>query len=508
MSTSKSRVPQRYLLLPPRGLQTSAAPASAHLATLLTSLQPTLALPRGLAGAGLRIVDSVHENGIKLVEMDAAAMRRLREQAPGLRIVPEVFYRTARQPIPTVLGPAAPRSAKRRAAAGGRARAATTAAAATVLNFVGSDGQPVAGATVVAFTDFAQRLGAQGKTKADGRVSLELGTAKRVQRLYVYPVDSLWPLLKKNVALPRTKAFTLRAIDLAATDALQYFAALAPSGNGAGVVVGVIDTGVGPHRDVPVAGGANTVTGENEADYQDNGDRHGTHVGGIVGARGLAGHGMRGLAPAVTLRSYRVFGKGSDGASNFAIAKAIDRAVAEGCDLINMSLGGGPADPATSAAIADARVAGVAVVCASGNDGAATVSEPGADSRAVAVGAFGRKGLAPADSVSASDVGRAGKDKRNFMADFSNHGAAIDFAGPGVGIVSTVPVDRWAVMDGTSMASPALAGAAARLLSADAALLKSARDQQRSDAILQLAFRAAKQLGFGAEYEGSGWPMK
>jgi len=73
----------------------------------------------------------------------------------------------------------------------------------------------------------------------------------------------------------------------------------------------------------------------------------------------------------------------------------------------------------------------------------------------VAVGAFGRKGLAPSDSVSASDVGRLGKDKRNFMADCSNRGAAIDFAGPGVGIVSTVPVDRCAVTDGTAMASPA-----------------------------------------------------
>jgi len=40
----------------------------------------------------------------------------------------------------------------------------------------------------------------------------------------------------------------------------------------------------------------------------------------------------------VTLRSYRVFGKGQGGASNYSIAKAIDQAVIDGCDLINLEL--------------------------------------------------------------------------------------------------------------------------------------------------------------------------
>jgi subtilisin len=44
---------------------------------------------------------------------------------------------------------------------------------------------------------------------------------------------------------------------------------------------------------------------------------------------------VRGLAPGVHLRSYRVFGKGRRGASNYAILKALDRAVADGCDLVN-----------------------------------------------------------------------------------------------------------------------------------------------------------------------------
>jgi subtilisin len=250
----------------------------------------------------------------------------------------------------------------------------------------------------------------------------------------------------------------------------------------------------------------NTVVGENPSDFADNGDQHGTHVAGIVGARGPASR-MRGYAPQCTLRAYRVFGKGKDGASNYSIAKAIDQAVTDGCDLINMSLGSqGAADPATASAIADARAKGTVVVVASGNDSLHSVGQPAADPRAVAVGAFGRKGLYPSDSASAGDVGKAStKDKQLFMADFSNWGMEIDMAGTGVAIVSTVPGNQWAVMDGTSMACPSVTGAIARVLSASPTVMAMPRNQARSDAILKLAYQSARALGFGAEWEGNGW---
>ncbi len=49
-----------------------------------------------------------------------------------------------------------------------------------------TDQSPIAGATVVAFTDFANKAGAQGVTDANGQVSLALGTAKKIERLYIY----------------------------------------------------------------------------------------------------------------------------------------------------------------------------------------------------------------------------------------------------------------------------------------------------------------------------------
>lgn len=205
------------------------------------------------------------------------------------------------------------------------------------------------------------------------------------------------------------------------------------------------------------------------------------------------------------LRSYRVFGKGSEGASNFAIAKAIDRAVADGCDLINMSLGGGPKDEATHSAIASARAKGTLVIVASGNDGRQPVSFPASDSLALAVSALGRKKTFPSGSTEFGDIAAPyGKDKANFIAAFSNVGPEISLTSPGVGIISTFPGDRYAVMDGTSMACPAVTGAAAKLLASQPALLAKPRDQMRSDAMAHTLLQAAVSLGFPATLQGQG----
>lgn len=495
MSTSPKL--QRFILMPPRGLTAHASPTSKHLSGFMQALKVAPAGAAALrvsltSNASIRVLDSIHEDGLKLVEMTQASRQSLHETHPGLRVMPEVFYEIARAPRPAVATKVQSKSG--------------ALAAGVMLKIVSSVGSaPVKAAEVVAFTDFAGRIGAGGTTRADGTVTLNLGATAKIERLYVYPHASFWPMLKKNFSLPVNAPIKLKAIDLGVEDVLQFTRKTASGNDGVNVRVGIIDTGSGPHPDLPIAGGFNAVLGESETDFMDNGDQHGTHVAGIVGARGTAPVGMRGFAPKVELFSYRVFAKGQN-ASNFAIAKAIDRAVADGCDLINMSLGGGPPDDVVSGPIADARAAGVAVICASGNDGLPEVSQPGANSRAIAVGAFGRKGTFPPGSATVDAVGKLGSpDKNFFMANFSNTGPEIDFVGPGVGVVSTVPTDVYAVMDGTSMACPAVTGMIARLLSANAVVRNMPRNQARSDEILKLAFLAAKKLGFGSNFEGSGW---
>ena len=483
----------RYIVLPARGLQ---AHTEAEGMKFLLGLQPKIGAkvrPAGRSMPEMKIVDSIHENGAKLIEALPGDIPLLRSASPGVRIVPEILY------FPQVMShPAVERKAKAAAAA------VAGGIELTVVSSAGGGG--VRGATVVAFTDFAARDGAQGVTNAQGKVRLAFRTAKKkLQRLYVFPQSGFWPFLKTNVTIQSGQSLRLDAITFPFTDCVRHFYGLAELAAGQGVKVGVIDSGAGPHPDLAVEGGRNTVTGESPGDFTANGpEGHGTHVAGIIAARGAAPGGTRGIAPGVTLRSYRVFGKGAEGASNFAIAKAIDAAVADGCDLLNMSLGGGPEDPLTSEAISDARAAGTVVLAANGNDGRQPVSFPAAFDRCLAVSAMGRKGTFPVGSAVRDDVARPfGTEPQNFLAAFSNVGEDTDLTGPGCGVISTVP-GGYAVMSGTSMACPAATGALARLLSGHPEVLALPRAEARSRAMLELLFENVAPFGFGALFEGRG----
>jgi subtilisin family serine protease len=510
MPTSNPK--KQFVLLPPRGMTTETGPANTELTTFLTSLEAvdrsgkrgvrpraTHKAPRRSTAArgkaiDMEILDSIRENGAKLIEMELDNVPHLRAARPGIRIVPVVYYQPAIVPPPQIMAPVR------------TARAAVTRLRLKIVS--GGDKSPIVGADVVAFTDFELRQGAQGVTDANGEINLPLGAlSKKLDRLYIFPKFGFWSFLKKNITVDSGKVIKLRPVDLAYNDSKRTIYGDAPDGAGAGLTVGVIDTGVAQHPDLVIAGGLNTVVGEDPSAFGDNGAGHGTHVAGIIAARGLAPNGVRGLAPGVTLRSYRVFGQNAGGASNFAIAKAIDRAVADGCDLINMSLGGGQPDPLTQEAISAARAKGVVIFAAAGNDERSPVSFPAAEPFALAVSALGRKGTFPADSIHTGAVAAPyGKpDKKYFIGAFSNIGLQIDLTGPGVGVISTFP-GGYAALDGTSMACPAAAGIAAHLLSLpkNRAILDLSRDQTRWEEMIKVILNGASTLGFGQTFEGKG----
>jgi subtilisin len=503
----------RFILLPARGVQAGATNASPMTSDFLAKLHPRKGAARKVVARGalaIRVIDSVHDDGAKLVEMRPADVVKLHAAQPGLRIVPEVFYYPAVAPRPLPVAPpvGVAKSARTAATAkAGRKKGAKAPVGTISVKIVSKDGgAAIKGCLVVAFTDFANRLGASGTTDAQGQVALKLGAAsKKVERLYVYSPKGFWNGLKKNITLTSGTTIKLVPIDLAYKDGLRHFYGNTTLTAGNGVTVGVLDTGIAAEPDLRIQGGFNAVTGENTKDYGDNGEGHGTHVAGIVAGRGTPPAGIRGVAPGVTLRSYRVFGKGKPGASNFDILKALDRAVTDGCDIVNMSLGSqGEVDAATHDAISNARAHGTLVFAASGNDDRIAVSAPARDPMALAVSALGRKGTYPPGSVEAGDVmGPFGTDKKNYITSFSNIGPEIDLTAPGDGIISTFP-QGYAVLDGTSMACPAAVGVAARLLAGQAKILAMPRDQARSDAMAKFVLQKAKSLGFRAELQGQG----
>ena len=495
---------QQYVLLPVRGLR-SEAMAELEQPIQLASFHQALTLRAGAVagpgrsrGSGMKILHSSQEDGPKLAELSTEGLLALRQSSPGVRAVPVVFYEKALRP-PVVVE--AKLTAKK-----------VAAAAALQLKFVDQNSKkPLKGAFVVAFTDFANRIGAQGTTKASGKVSLAFGASKKtLDVLLVYGPSGHWGIYKKGATITNGDVIELQPVDLTTADYVAKLYGALPVNAGTGVTVGVIDTGVDfKHPDLSVFGGNAFVQQESDAGgfgpAKIEGE-HGTHVAGIISSHGKAPKGKKGVAPGVKLFAYRVFPNDGTGAANYDIVRAIDQGVVDGCDLLNLSLGGRSPDPAVHEAIKAAFDKGTLCIVATGNDGRQSVSYPAHWSESIAVSAVGDKTTFPKQSTEAMDVMApfATTDKNVFVADFSNVGPDVDFTGPGVGIVSTVPGGGYAVMSGTSMACPAVTGIAAAVLGRNAAVLAMPRDRDRSIAIQGLMNQAAKSLGFGKDYEGLG----
>lgn len=222
-------------------------------------------------------------------------------------------------------------------------------------------------------------------------------------------------------------------------------------------MIAVVDTGVDlDHPDLVdrLVPGIDVVDGD-PVPQDTNG--HGTHVAGIAAATADNGVGIAGTAPLARIMPVRVLGTDGTGTDD-GIARGIDWAVANGADVVNLSLGesgvlsriskGGP----LNAAIRNAAGRGVVVLAAAGNEGATKRNY--------------RAGT-PTLVVNATD--EAGR-----LAQFSNSGDLRAVAAPGVGILSTAPNEPTTLwpggsggyerLDGTSMATPIVSGVAALLI--------------------------------------------
>lgn len=454
----------------------------------------------GAAEGPLAVIDTVFDDGPRLVEMHDHAAEAITAGPSPIRAVavtsyslPEVFAGcTARLSFPGLVPDTA-------ATAG-------TAAAFTVVCTDALTGRPLEGCQVLAFDDYAARSGGKGVTDARGRVALTVQDG-RIERLYAAGPDSHWGAYRKDVSVAPDGeiALQIQPVDVGQPDVVRRLYGKSRFDAAAGVVVGVIDSGIGPHPDLNLAAVANTVAGEPCGDGEDW-LGHGTHVAGLIGARGQPG-GLRGMAPGVTLRAYRVFGKEAGSATNYAVLKAMLRAAADGCDIVTLSLAGREADAIVQEAIAEARDRGMLVVIPAGNGRRKSVAYPAAFDGAVAVSALGLRGAFPEGSLPESEIDPAAPDGGGaFVAASSNVGTRVSLAAPGVGVLSTLPGGRYGPMSGTSMAAPVAAGAAACLLSRAPDVLAMPRGRARADAIEKLLLDACAGRGFGPLFEGAGMP--
>lgn len=268
---------------------------------------------------------------------------------------------------------------------------------------------------------------------------------------------------------------------------------------GAGAVVAVIDTGLayrdeaGWNRapdlaDTTIVAGYDFVHNDPEPDDEHG---HGTHVAGTIAQSTNNGLGVAGVAPLAAIMPLKVLDANGSGGWG-AIAAAIRYAADNGADVINMSLGGGMSSRSVQRAIDHAHEQGVLIVAAAGNSARGRVEYPARHDHVVAVGAV-----------------RYDRE----LSFYSNYGTGLDLVAPGGdlrvdqnedgmpdGVLQNTLVGGdpnrfdYLAWQGTSMASPHVAGVAALIYSA------GVRDP---DTVEQMLAQSATDLGDAHRF-GSG----
>ena len=268
---------------------------------------------------------------------------------------------------------------------------------------------------------------------------------------------------------------------------------------GRGVKVGVLDTGVDashPDLEGKVADWSEfDANGEEVPDSRPHDTaRHGTHVAGTI-AGGRASGRWIGMAPDAKL-AVAIALDGVKGGTDAQVLAAIDWAVERGVDVLNMSLGGmtlGPEVPSTyTEAILTSLRAGIPVVTAIGNDGQQITGSPGNDLLSFSVGATDYRDCAAAFSGGRTHVIRESGfvSPENLPLVYSKP----EISAPGVAVYSSVPGGKWAAFNGTSMATPHVAGAMALLLSATS-IKKRVAPTNRAFLVQDLLTGSVEELG-------------
>ncbi|MCS7217645.1 MAG: S8 family serine peptidase [Thermus sp.] len=280
-----------------------------------------------------------------------------------------------------------------------------------------------------------------GQERATAQALLRAG-ARWVQPNYIY----------RPLALPNDPHYEDRQKSLL-NGLVGLEAAWNASTGDPSLILAVVDTGYLPHEDMAgrwyLPPGETLDLADGDADPLDDiplpaGRGHGLAVASILGAATNNAKGMAGVTWGGRILPLKAARSANGEMLTSYVAQAVDKAVALGAKVINLSLGGPASDPVLERALVQARSQGVVLVAAAGNGGGEGLLYPASSSSTLAVG-----------SVNAS------RQKSRF----SNCGPELDLVAPGEGVWGASDQDGYALWSGTSMAAPVVSGIAALYLS-------------------------------------------
>lgn len=354
-------------------------------------------------------------------------------------------------------------------------------------------------------------------TNASGEVTFSYSDSWRPQTAVLSPAGEYWTM----VAFGPSGTVEVDCPELPIEGPLAWWheamgVTSHAASRGRDIRVGVCDTGFGPHESLSHIDDAGAfINNRHHVGQGEDVDAHGSHVCGIIGARpDPSTNEYAGLAPGATLISARVFAGPDSGATNADLGRAIESlSRMHSADLINLSLGARIGSQIVRDKILDAQERGTLCICAAGNS-AGAVEFPAAFPEAVAVSALGLLGWGPSGSLASLRVpgepDRFGDDNL-YLANFSCFGDEVTCTAPGAGYISTVPsrfgmIRPYAAFGGTSMASPAVCGLAARLLSSSREYREKPRDLSRAALAKRMLTDSCRDIGLDSKLQGAGIP--
>lgn len=283
---------------------------------------------------------------------------------------------------------------------------------------------------------------------------------------------------------------------------------------GSGIKVAVLDTGVYTSH-IDLEGSAEQCKDFTQTSPIVNGsctDRqgHGTHVAGTVLAHGgYDGQGIYGVAPQAKLWAYKVLGDNGSGYSDdiaAAIRHVADEASRTGSKVvINMSLGSSGKDSLISSAVDYAYSKGVLVVAAAGNSGysANTIGYPGALKNAIAVAAL--ENVQQNGTYRVANFSSRGNPSTD--GDYVIQEKDVEVSAPGASIESTWYNGGYNTISGTSMATPHVAGLAAKIWSSSPSMSHTQLRTELQNRAKQYDIKGGYGAAAGDDYaSGFGYP--
>ena len=324
-----------------------------------------------------------------------------------------------------------------------------------------------------------------------------------VEELHVLPEEIIAIEAPENLSARPAARNLIRIVPSDQTpwgiEVIYNDSAIASTSGGKGVNVAVLDTGVlKTHPDLKnrvsqCKDFTNLKTPIKDGSCDDK-NGHGTHVSGIILAdAGNDKLGIYGVAPEASLFVYKVCGNGgSCWADDIAIA--IKTAADNSSNIINMSLGSDNESVLIKNAIEYAISKDVLIIAAAGNDGPypASIDYPAANELVMAVGAVDETILVP-------DWSSLGINSST--SPFVVEEKDMEFGAPGVKVESTWKNGGYAILSGTSMSSPHVAGLAAKFWQA------IALEGTRAQATRKLLHQISKDIWLVGDDNATGFGL-